>query len=164
MREARLTDRQKTDKDLSGPYASRVRSCEVAGHSKNELWAKGGGVAMKSKIGFGSAMLVLVATLFGVVGLAVPPASAVPKRTSFGCTVAQLQTPGAGTCIDKMQADIKAGKDIYHTHVVVCHPDGTMKCCVSADQAAGKGCESIKQVGPRGVTPPVGTLTPAPAR
>jgi len=115
---------------------------------------------MNLKNAFGSAMLVLVAALFGVVGLAVSPASAKPKALSYGCTMAQLQTPGAGECIKKMEKDVIEGKDIYNTHVVVCHPDGTMKCCVAADQAAGKGCESIKKVGPRGVKPPVGTVTP----
>ena len=68
MRGAPLTDRQKTDKGLYGSYAPRVRGREVTGQSQNELWAKRGGAAMKSKIGFGSAMIVLVAVLLGVVG------------------------------------------------------------------------------------------------
>ena len=68
MRGAPLTDRAKTDKSFYGSCAPRVRGREETGQSQNELWAKRGGAAMKSRIGFRSAMIVLVAALLGVVG------------------------------------------------------------------------------------------------
>jgi len=69
MREAALTDRQKMEKGLYGSYAPPVGGREVTAQSKNKSRTRRkGGAAMNSKIAFGSAMLVLVATLLGVAG------------------------------------------------------------------------------------------------
>lgn len=142
MREAPLTDRQKTDEALYGSYAPRVRGREVTAQSKDgSRTTRGGGAAMNSKNAFGSAMLVLVAALFGVVGLTVPPASAArPKPTSQGCTTAQLQTPAASECIKKAAADIRAGRS--QVHIVACAISG-MYCCVTKEGGGVSGCEKI---------------------
>ena len=69
MREAPLTDGQKTDKGLYGSYAPPIGGREVTAQSKNKSQTRRkGGAAMKSKIALGSAMLVLVAALLGVAG------------------------------------------------------------------------------------------------
>jgi len=66
MREAAMTNKQKTDETLYGSYAPRVRGCEVTTQSKDGSRTKGGGAAMKSKNPFGSVMLVLVAALIAL--------------------------------------------------------------------------------------------------
>lgn len=94
MRDAALTDRQKTEKGLDGSYAPRVRGRVVIAQWKDVSWTRRkGGAAMNSKIVVqGSAMLVLVAALLGVVGPAVPPASAEIKRGTTGKTAKQCDT------------------------------------------------------------------------
>jgi hypothetical protein len=69
MRDAAMTDRQKTDEALYGSYAPRVRGREVTAQSKNKSRTRRkGGAAMNSKIAFRSAMLALVAVVLGVAG------------------------------------------------------------------------------------------------
>ena len=62
MREAPLTDRQKTDEVLYGSCAPRVGGREVTAQSKEGSWTRRqGGAVMKWKIAFVSAMLALAA-------------------------------------------------------------------------------------------------------
>jgi hypothetical protein len=62
MREAPLTDGQKTEKGLYGSYAPRVRGRAVTPQTEyGSLTRRGGGAAMNSKIAFVSAMLALAA-------------------------------------------------------------------------------------------------------
>ena len=99
---------------------------------------------MNSKIAFGSAMLVLVATLFGVVGAAVPPASARPiKPTLNGCTEEQLYKPNPliDKCVRKTQEDLVADKPIADVHTFVCNKYG-IYCC--GKEGGGRKCTKIK--------------------
>jgi hypothetical protein len=69
MRKTPLTDREKTDKSFYRSCAPCVGGRGVTAQSKDGSRTKrGGGAAMNSKIALGSAMLVLVAVLFGVAG------------------------------------------------------------------------------------------------
>jgi hypothetical protein len=134
MREAPLTDRQKIEKGLYGSYAPLVGGREVTAQSKDGSWTRRKeGAAMKSKIGFGSAMLVLVAALLGVVGPGVPPASAAkPKCQPVNgclCETFQTPTPGVEACLKKMEQDVAAGKT--NKHQVVCVA-GIAYCCVGS--------------------------------
>ena len=155
MRKAPLTDRQKTEKGLYGSYASRVRGRAVTAQSKEGSWTRRkGGAAMKSKNAFGSAKLVLVAALFGVVGLAVPPAGAKPPKIVLnGCTMEQVQSPEGRKCDAKSTQDLLAGRAI---HQVVCTISG-MYCCQKGEDGRLTNCEKISAVrSPGGLRAPQG--------
>jgi hypothetical protein len=130
MRDAALTDRQKTEKGLYGSYAPRVRGREVIAQWKGVSWTRQKeGAVMNSKIAFRSAMLVLVAALLGVVGAAVPPASAEPPKTGpTGKTEKQCNADHKAclTNCDKTIIDIgnqiQQCKDRCNDTVVLCQP------------------------------------------
>lgn len=109
---------------------------------------------MRSKIGFGSAMLVLVAALFGVVGLAVTPASGKPKKIVLnGCTQEQVDSPQAKECSARGDADLLANKPI---HQPVCTISG-MYCCAKGDDGRTTDCKKISAVStPGGLRAPRG--------
>jgi len=113
---------------------------------------------MNSKNRFGTAVLVLVAALCGVIGLAVLPASAKPIKDPYGCTTKDLNTLGAKKCLKKGDDDIMAGRKDHH--VVVCTISG-IYCCVEKADGSKTGCEKAQAVAtPGGVRSPQGVLQP----
>jgi hypothetical protein len=62
-----------------------------------------------------------------VIALLAHPATAKPKIVSNGCTAKQIQSPEASECIDKMEADVLAGRS--RLHAVYCSSSGKMLCC-----------------------------------
>ncbi len=151
MREALLTDREKTDKSFYGSCAPCVGGREVTTQSKDRSRTRqGGGASMRSKIAFGSAMLVLVAALFGVVGPAVQPASAAQAKTgSTGKTAKQCDgdLTGCKKGCDKSIIDI--GNAVQHCKDLC--TDAWVNCTPLSSSHTG---ELRPQVGPLQIAPP----------
>jgi hypothetical protein len=107
MREAPLTDSQKTDKDLDGSYPSRVGTREVTARLKDGSWTKRGrgGAAMNStateleftrRRAMRGIVKGFVIGVLGLAGLLVPVGyvHAVPKS----CNGGRYIVCGDGTC------------------------------------------------------------------
>lgn len=91
---------------------------------------------------------------------------------SFGCSVAQLQSPGASACISEGDMEIVNGWSTFHR--VVCSSDGNVSCCeidrnnriVDGTCVAISGRPNPRQgiVAPTGGFSPSGIYTPPPHR
>ncbi|GKS57223.1 hypothetical protein YTPLAS18_07500 [Nitrospira sp.] len=77
-----------------------------------------------------------------------------PKSRSFGCTVSDLQTNFASSCIHQADQDIMQGHS--YIHVVVCE-GGQQKCCTVSDSGQILNCRR-----PAGSALMQGTLNQAP--
>ena len=78
--------------------------------------------------------------IFGVTCLVAGPAvdtHAKPKSTSFGCSIADLQTNFASSCINQADQDIINGNS--YIHVVICEA-GQQKCCTVSSSGAILNC------------------------
>jgi hypothetical protein len=72
-------------------------------------------------------------------------ADAARPKPSFGCSIAQLQSPAASQCIRKAEQDIMAGRPT--THVVYCSSTGKMLCCLSeGSNIVDQSCEIIQTI------------------
>lgn len=88
------------------------------------------------------------------------------NKDSYGCTQCDLQSRGAGSCLDQNITDIE--KYPSQSHVVKCGSGGK-QCCIVDSKGKEISCRSISNVnppivGPGVVAPPVlpGTLDPGP--
>ncbi len=68
------------------------------------------------------------------------PAVAKPKAVSNGCTAAQIQSPAAQPCIDKMEQDVLHG--YTNVHALVCS-GGKVQCCIVTQYGAGD-CHDVR--------------------
>jgi len=95
-----------------------------------------------------------------------PPSgtAAKPAKDPWGCTTADLNTPGASACVDLEENDIT--KNTGYFHVVVCSADGSKQCC-SGSEKTGKidFCRPVSLTSnpTKGLTAPSGTLQNVPA-
>lgn len=98
-----------------------------------------------------SAMVILL--MMGLSLAAAQPAGAVWKDPVGGCTLKQLQSPGATRCLDK---NLTSGPNVGW--YVFCGSDGGMYCC--SDEL--KQCTETKYVRPPriDVPPPAGIFEP----
>ncbi len=85
-----------------------------------------------------------------------PHAHAKPKKsTSFGCTMDDLQTSFAGSCISQAEQDIMKGNS--YIHVVVCEA-GQQKCCTV--NGSGQILNCRRPAGSAALKQPLQPLTP----
>lgn len=87
--------------------------------------------------------IVPAALAMAVTLLAASAADAKPKkpRLSNGCTMEQIQSPQASSCIDKLEQDVINGH--YYVHNVFCGGEfGGMACC-KTDGVRIFACKSL---------------------
>jgi hypothetical protein len=150
MREASLTDRQKTDEALYGSYDPRVGGREVRAQSKDGSHTRRGGAAMNStatelEVTRRRAVRAIVkGFVVGTLGLAVlvgSPAVSLALKPTDPVVNCQRQTVDTFLCVI-------GGKEY------ICpSPQTTPKGCKAAITQTPGGTRV-----PKGVTPPVGTL------
>ncbi len=85
------------------------------------------------------------------------PSLAKPKRTSFGCTMSQIQSPEGTSCVRQLEQDILHNRST--THVLVCNVTGKFCCKMSGGSVVG--CVRASSFGTTN-RQPNGTLSTAP--
>jgi hypothetical protein len=94
-------------------------------------------------------------------------AAAKPKQQTYnGCTVEQIQSPRAQSCLDQMQADVTAGHAYPHT--LYCDETGMYCCQCCIENSAGTGnfaCKAVRTASPvtRFPRPTIGPAEPGSA-